>query len=463
MAGAVATTATFRDPAGSLRIEQDCVRRRVKPGYARTALDFLESDLANSLVSGGKLIATRAAGYLEPDGELLLEHPRVFFPTYPWEWTPSAWIEAAELTLDLCESLIGQGLILKDATPLNVLFDGPRPVFVDVLSIEKRSASSPLWLAYAQFVRTFLLPLAAHRYLGWPLAATLHRRDGYEPADLYPYLSFTQKWSRPLRALVAVPYLLEKKQRRNGAAASAANLAQGPDVAEAVLRRNLRALRATLDMVKVPERESRWSDYPENADHYSEEDHRQKKAFVRQALLEICPRHVLDMGANTGVYSRLVASLGASVVAWDTDAAATGRNFRQAKAEGRDVQAVIADAARPTPPAGWRNTESLALLDRAYKHFDCVMMLGLIHHLLIADQIPLPEIAGLLRDLTRHWAIVEWVPASDPRFAELVRGREAVYAHLNETEFVTAMDCYFETAKKQRLRNGRTLYLLELR
>ena len=39
---------------------------------------------------------------------------------------------AGQLTLDLCEALIGKGLILKDATPLNVLFEGARPVFVDV-------------------------------------------------------------------------------------------------------------------------------------------------------------------------------------------------------------------------------------------------------------------------------------------------------------------------------------------
>src|SRR5271154_5346336 len=213
MAGATAGIETFRDPAGSLRVEGDRVRRRVRPEYARAALDFLESDLAQEWVAQGRLIATRAATGNNRNGELLLEHPRVFFPTYPWEWTPGAWFAAAELTLDLCESLVGRGLILKDATPLNVLFDGPRPLFVDVLSVEKRDAESPLWMAYAQFVRTFLLPLAAYRYLGWPLAASLHRRDGYQPGDLYPYLSAIQRWRQPFRSLVTLPYLLEKRQR----------------------------------------------------------------------------------------------------------------------------------------------------------------------------------------------------------------------------------------------------------
>lgn len=463
MAGALATIETFRDPAGSLRVEGDRVRRRVKPEYARAALDFLESDLAREWVLQGKLIPTKTTGVVDRSDEVLLEHPRVFFPTYPWEWTPGAWIAAAELTLDMCERLVGQGLTLKDATPLNVLFDGARPVFVDVLSVEKRNAQSPLWMAYAQFVRTFLLPLAAYRYLGWPLAASLHRRDGYEPGDLYPYLSVVQRWLHPLRSLVTLPYLLEKRQSRGNGALAGHGLAQAPEVATAVLRRNLRGLRRMLKKLKADERESRWSDYPESADHYGEEDHRQKQLFVRRALVEISPKHVLDLGANTGVYSRLAASLGASVVAWDTDLAATERNWEQAFEERRQVQVVIADAARPTPAAGWRNAESLGLLDRAYQRFDCVMMLGLVHHLLLTDQIPLEEVAGLLRDLTTRWAIVEWVPASDPRFAELVRGREEIYGHLDEAGFVTAIERYFLVAQKERLKNGRVLYLLELR
>jgi SAM-dependent methyltransferase len=460
---------TFRDPAGSLRVEGNRVRRRVRVNYARAALDFLASDLARQWVSQGQMVATTTLGedalHLAPpagkdDEEVLLEHPRVFFPSYPWEWTPGAWIAAANLTLDLCESLLGKGLILKDATPLNILFEGARPVFVDVLSIEKRDPESPLWLAYAQFVRTFLLPLIAHRSLGWPLAVSLQRRDGYEPADLYPFLGPVQRWRQPFRSLVTIPYLLDR--RRTGAAASSGvRLRQSPEIAEAVLRRNLRGLRRTLNRLAPRDRESRWSNYAQSADHYSSEDHEQKQAFVRKALLFAEPRHVLDLGANSGVYSRIAASMGASVVAWDTDLAATERNWAQSRAENWPVQALLADAARPTPAAGWRNAESLGLLDRARGNFDCVMALGLIHHLLVADQIPMAEVASLLRDLTRCWAIVEWVPAADPRFAELVRGRDDLYGHLNEEDFLAAMRPWFSPVLQEKLANGRTLYLFQ--
>lgn len=450
---------TFRDPAGSLRIDGDRVLRRVRPDQATPALEFLRSELATQWVETGRLIGTEFLS--GSDGALILEHPRVFFPGYPWEWTASAWLDAARLTLDLCEALLPQGLILKDATPLNVLFQGTRAVFVDVLSIEKRDPRSPLWLAYGQFVRTFMLPLLAWKYLGWPLAASMQKRDGYEPADIAPYLSRWLRWREPFRSLVTMPLLLEK----NGGAGAqgTAQVRQEPAVAQSTLRRNLAGLRRQLDRLEPNRRATRWSGYTQTADHYGKEDQQHKQRFVREALTTAQPGQVLDLGANTGVFSRIAAQCGANVVAWDTDVGATEENWREAQRLKVPVLPVLANPARPTPAVGWRNRESLALLDRARGRFDCVMMLGLIHHLLLSEQIPLAEIAGLVAELTLRWAIVEWVPATDPRFVDLMRGREALYGHLDEAAFAAAMGVYFTVAKREALPNGRVLFLLQAR
>ena len=133
--------ATFRDPAGSLSIRGEQVLRTVDPRYAPACLHFLLSALAKEWTSQGHLIQSEvvSAGENQP---LVLQHPRVFFPSYPWEWSAGQWVAAAELTLELCTQLLHQGWILKDATPLNILFEGPRPIFVDVLSIERRDPAS---------------------------------------------------------------------------------------------------------------------------------------------------------------------------------------------------------------------------------------------------------------------------------------------------------------------------------
>ena len=89
------------------------------------------------------------------------------------------------------------------------------------------------------------------------------------------------------------------------------------------------------------------------------------------------------------------------------------------------------------------------------------MMLGLIHHLLLSEQIPLGEILGLLRELTAGWAIVEWVPASDPRFVDLLRGREELYEHLDEAAFLRAAEPHFIVVLREALPNGRVLFALQ--
>jgi SAM-dependent methyltransferase len=460
MAAARLTLETFRDPAGSVRILGDRVLREVYPEQAEAALRFLRSPTAHDWVAQGRLIETRFIA--DDDNQVTLEHPRVFFPSWPWEWTPSAWVAAANLTLDLCEGLLDQGLILKDATPLNILFRGAQPVFVDVLSIEQRDPASPLWLAYAQFVRTFLLPLAAYQYLGWPLASSMQRRDGYEPADLAPYLSAWQRWREPFRSLVTLPLMLETSGAKS---AQKTSVKQSPEVAIAVVRRNLGGLRQHLRRLESGmisgRRASRWSGYATSADHYGVKDQHLKRQFVHDALLAARPRHVLDLGANSGVYSRIAAERGATVVAWDTDLQATEQNWREAQQHHLDITPLLANPARPTPAAGWRNAENLSLLDRARGRFDGVMMLGLIHHLLLSEQIPLHEITALLRELTISWAIVEWIPASDPRFRDLLRGRDHLYGHLDEAAFTHAAEVHFTVVLREVLPNGRILFLLQ--
>ncbi|HWC18251.1 MAG TPA: hypothetical protein VG498_14615, partial [Terriglobales bacterium] len=306
-----ASPATFRDPAGSLQIIGDRVLRTVRPEFAEDCLNFLRSELAQAWMASGKLVDTRVLDEHSAEG-LQLEHQRVFFPSYPWEWTPGQWISAAELTLDFAEQQLALGRVLKDATPLNVLFEGSRPIFVDVLSTEARDLEDPLWLAYGQFVRTFLLPLAAYKQLGWPLASSLTRRDGYQPGDLYPHLSWWSRLQPPFLSHVTVPHLLERRPSQ----ASSGRLKQRPEVALHLHRRRLKSLRTVVHKLSPKPGPSNWERYTQTADHYSSDDREQKREFVERVIFTAMPARVLDVGANTGEYSRLAAQAGARVVSW---------------------------------------------------------------------------------------------------------------------------------------------------
>jgi erythromycin esterase-like protein len=67
------------------------------------------------------------------------------------------------------------------------------------------------------------------------------------------------------------------------------------------------------------------------------------------------------------------------------------------------------------------------------------------------------RIAALCSTLTTAHLVLEWVPTTDPKFHELVRGREAIYAHITESSFREAFAEHFTTIDELTLGNGRIM------
>jgi SAM-dependent methyltransferase len=448
---------TFRDPDGSLVLHGDHAIRTIHPAARQTVLQFLESPFHLRLQPRGDIVGTTIDD--SPAGLRLL-HPRIPIPTYPWEWTPSQWLAAAELTLDLCAEALAEGWVLKDATPLNILFIGSRPVLVDVLSFDRRDPSTYVWLANGQYIRTFLLPLVMHRLLHWPLAFSLFRRDGYEPSELFAFLSWPQRLSRAAFWPITIPAWFERKSAAAPAPKTTAR-PQNPEVALDVMQRMLKSLHRRTQRAIPKMAASSWSDYSSTLTHYTAEQSQQKRAWMQQTLAAIQPTRALDIGANTGEYSALIAETGVEVVALERDAASAERIFLMSRQRNLPIHTIHADLARPTPAAGWDNNESSALLPRLEAQFDLVLMLAVIHHLLLLEQIPLAAIVALCHRLTRRHLVIEWVPVSDPMFRELMRGREDLYGALTDADLLAACANLFHLVQQHTLDNGRILFLFE--
>ena len=455
---------TFRDPAGELRLVAGCALRRIRPSAAEETRAFLASPLCKALEQSGDLIPSRIA---EPgshpsiaSGELWLEHPRIDPISYPWEWTIAQWQAAAELTLRIASQAIDAGWTLKDATPLNILFRGPQPILVDVLSFERRDPHSTVWLAYGQFVRTFLLPLVAARHLNWPLRATLFERDGYEPRQIYEALP---RWRRLNPYLLDVVTLATLFERPGPGRAGSRQTPSTKDrsLATHLLKKRIARLGRQIRHAAGQRSHSQWSRYEQSARHYQPADVEEKQRFVKSMFARCRPEHVLDIGANTGTYSLLAADAGAKVVALDSDSAALEELWRTAAKQNKPITVLVSNIARPTPPAGWCNREHFSLLDRLTGGFDLVLMLAVIHHLILRDQLPLAHIAGLCAGLTRRWLLLEWVPPTDPMFQEWLRGRDDLYGHLTEDDLTHAFAPHFAVVDRARLGNGRVLLLFD--
>lgn len=469
---------SFRDPGGRLYRLPGRIVRSVEASHADDFERFLNTRVAKDATKQGRLVSStrvgrrdlHGLGLPENDSSSFWEHERISFPSFPYEWPAEMLHEAASLTLDLAEAALEEGFGLKDATPYNILFRGSQAVFVDVLSFERRDPLDTTWLAYGQFVRTFLLPLAAHRYLGLRMDQILAgQRDGIEPETIYEWANWRRRLTPPLLGLVSLPKWLAGRKREDPPSYRG-KPAGSEEHARFVLRGLLRSCRRQLKSLTPREHtKSTWSGYLDYKSLYSPAQLEQKERFVNAALDLLSkdparPARVLDVGANEGRFSLLAASRGAEVVAIDSDPTVTGSIWRRASAESLNVLPLVVDITRPTPAIGWRNQECSSFLERSKKGFDVVMMLAVAHHILVTERIPLEDLLALADDLSRDYVLIEFVAPEDPMFQRIVRGRDGLYAHFSPAWFEAAALARFELVRSEKLDGlHRWLYLFRRR
>jgi len=473
----IGSACSFRDPSGRLIVADGRVLRLVAKPAIDSLFSLLRSPTAQRFTERGALIETRVAE--EADREslcsqmrddfrfdnsepgIIVEHSRVNFPSFAHEWPPEMLHAAAQLTLELAVAFLNEGIGLKDADPRNILFRGPRPVFVDILSFEKRDPNDPVWRPYAQFVRNFLLPLIVNKYFSIPLGQLyLTGHDGLRPQDVYPLLGLANKFLPPFFTLVTLPVWLSRRVGKRNVAMYQKKRQIDTEKTKFILQSLFDRLTRLTDKITPGQGESDWSSYM-SSNGYSSEEFSAKKSFVETALAEARPKRILDVGCNIGYFSLAAARQGARVVAIDSDPAVVGETWRRALKEELDVLPLVVDIASPTPGLGWCNRESTSFLERASGAFDAVMMLAVVHHILVTGQIPLYEIAGLASELTNDLLLIEFVSPKDPLFRSITLGRDYLYDGLATETFETAFCHQFDIVRTLTLCNGnRSLYVM---
>lgn len=471
--------ASFRDPAGQLFFLENRILRIINESGKNDVKDVLANKKVKEFVDENKLVQTNILNLsqineikrnaridtriLEVKNPLIVEHERINFPSYPYEWPAEMLHAAGSLTLDLAISLLDEGFGLKDATPFNILFQGPNPIFIDILSFEKREPCNFSWLPYGQFVRTFILPLLLYKYFGCsPAELFIIHRDGIEPKQIYHICSTIQKLRFPFLTMVSIPVWLTKIHDKYGNRIYRPQGASDSQKVKFILKSQFRSLQKTLHKIApVKSPQSVWLDYMEGANNYSQEQLGEKEFFVTQILEQYATRSVLDVGCNTGYFSKVAARNGASVVAIDYDPAVVGKLWKQAICENLNILPLVVNLTRPSPAVGWKNEECMSFLNRAQSHFDMVLMLAVIHHMLVTERIPLSEIINLANEITTKYLIVEYIDPQDTMFKYITRGRDDLFTYFNKEYFeVECQRCFEIISQKQIEGSLRTLYFL---
>jgi SAM-dependent methyltransferase len=472
------TFPTFRDPDGFCLSVGERIIRVVHPEAADRVRTLIKSDFVGQLVSEGKMPWTRVvsgaelaelreqwpAGSAIVNGALVLEHQRIGFASYPHEWSAEMLYAAGELTLEIQLRALDAGLTLKDATPTNVLFEGSQPMFVDLLSVTSRPSGVAVWPAYAQFIRTFLLPLLRYRKQGvFPHELFLGRRDGLEPEEVYRQLSLLARFSPLALQYVSVPAWLGRSHKAGEVSPQTARCYEA-EQAQAIVRMLVEGLRRAFARLQPKAgRESAWSGYMLTSS-YEHEAFQAKTAFVKESLAAFAAQTVLDAGCNTGHFSRLAAISGAQVVGLDYDPAVIGGLFRRSREENLPILPLVMNVARPSPPLGWSNREQASFGARAEGRFGVALMLAVVHHLTVTDGVPLPDVFSLVASLVTKGLVVEYVPPEDPMFQKIIRNKEHLISRLGQAQFEAGFAPWFtERCRLSLPQSGRVLYRLAKR
>ena len=141
----------------------------LKEWYALSATRFYRrfSDSGGIVPTQQRELSSIAFAASDQQCAGVLEHEKLPFVSYPYEWSFELLRDAALLQLDLVIAALDEGIGLKDASAYNLQWKGASPVFVDVASFYKRAEGEP-WVGYRQFCQMFLYPLLLQAYRDVP-------------------------------------------------------------------------------------------------------------------------------------------------------------------------------------------------------------------------------------------------------------------------------------------------------
>jgi len=452
---------SFRDPSGFVFFLDDEIYRQVNVTYKETYDYLISSGLYKDLTESELLLHHDEVdtNYAKSDNAFKILKPElVRFISYPYEWCFSQLKDAALTTLEIQKRALKFGMILKDCSVYNIQFVNGKPIFIDTLSFEKYREGEP-WVAYKQFCQHFLAPLALMSYKDIRLNQLFRLYIDGVPLDLASSLL-------PFRTRFNIPLLLHIHFH----SASQKHYANKPIEKEKIKKRvSLTSFWGLIDNLESCIKKltwhpkgTEWADYYVSDSSYTSDAIDHKRQLVNDFLDEINPKTVWDLGANTGLFSRIASDKGIQTISFDIDPACVEINYLTTLDKGEiNILPLFLDLTNPSPGIGWENRERISLLERG--PVDTVLALALIHHLSISNNLPLDSLASFFRNIC-NWLIIEFVPKSDPKVQILLATRDDIFTNYTQSAFESEFSKFFSIQTSARINDSeRTLFLMRRR
>jgi len=446
---------SFRDPSGFLFHLNGLIYRQINIEYKKNYIHLMKSGLYEALMDTKLLIPHEEVniGSLASDNAYKIIKPeQVLFISYPYEWCFSQLKDAALTTLKIQKKSLNFGMSLKDCSAYNIQFRKGKPILIDTLSFEEYREGKP-WIAYRQFCQHFLAPLALMSYKDIRLNQLLRIYIDGIPLDLAIHLLPFR--TRFVFSLFTHIHLHAKAQKHFSN--KAVNTTKGR-ITRLSFMGLIDSLESAIRKLKWNAHGTEWSDYYEDT-NYTREGLQHKSQIISNFLNKINPKIVWDLGANTGMFSRIAADKKIQVISFDIDPAAVEKSYLRCIENCEDtILPLVLDITNPSPGIGWENKERISLLERAST--DTVFALALIHHLAISNNLPLNKIAVFFSKICNS-LIIEFIPKRDSQVQRLLLTREDIFPNYTQQFFEHEFEKYFMIKDSIKTKDSeRTLYLM---
>lgn len=451
-----AHTSSFRDPSGTIFIENSIVKRVINPIYFKQYNALKSSGFFNKLFKSNLLIKHEE---LEVnDSEIIIQPEQISFITYPYEWSFNQYKEAALLTLKLQKYALENNFILKDATAFNVTFHKGKAIFIDTLSFDFYIDNVP-WRAYKQFIVHFLGPLLlAHYHGAQSLKLMSNFIDGIPVKMLSTMLPFKTKLNPFLYSNVHLLAKFEDKHNEN----------YKGETKESVLSKKgqLNIIESLYDYIKKIELKeySEWGDYY-NKTNYSNDAFLQKEKIINTWIANLNVKTVIDVGGNDGTFVRRINAVLDQALVCDIDNNAVDYNHKQVKLNKEQFMTpFVLDVLNPSGSIGFNNIERFSFIKRI-KVFapDASLALAVIHHMTLSGNITFDMSASFFASFSKH-LIIEFPKREDSWVEHLLNTKREFKAHFdfyNIDNFINDYSNYFDIVEQIEIEDSkRVLFLL---
>lgn len=447
---------SFRDPSGFLFWQDGNIYRQINTYYKENYDFLMNSGLYDALKAEGLLIEHKETHLKPPDPKpayKIIKPKLIPFLSYPYEWCFSQLKDAALLLLKIQKKALEFGMTLKDSSAYNIQFINSKPIFIDTLSFENYIQGRP-WVAYRQFCQHFLGPLSLMSYKDARLNQLLRIYMDGIPLDLASsLLPFRSRLNFSLLSHL----LLHAKSQQHFAKKSVS--ISRYKLSRHALLAILDNLESVIKKMKWRPTKTEWADYYYEDINYSKAAFLDKQKIVAKFLDKIKPKAVWDLGANTGVFSRLASKRGIPTISFDLDPVAVEKNYLKCvKEKETHLLPLVVDLKNPSPAIGWANKERLSLKDRGPA--DTAFALALVHHLAISNNLPFSKIAEFFRSIC-NWLIIEFIPKNDSNVKRLLKSREDIFFDYNQKSLEAEFSKFFSICDSVKIKDSeRVLYLM---